>query len=122
MSKGSHHRQRRKKDVPSIKQLTQDPWSEVAAKFKVELDTVWREVKTPPYMACGIRKWNSGMVHISDLHGRRDTYPSEFTKVGKTIDVSILEVDEENRKLSLGHKLEENPWDTFENVFCWFLS
>ena len=59
------------------------------------------------------------MVHISDLSWtKRYSHPSEFTKVGETIDVTILEVDQDSRKLSLGHKqLEENPWDTFENVF-----
>ena len=59
------------------------------------------------------------MIHISDLSWtKRFSHPSEFTKVGETIDIVILEIDKENRKLSLGHKqLEENPWDTFENVF-----
>ena len=60
-----------------------------------------------------------GMVHISDLSWtKRFSHPSEFTKVGNPIDVVILEIDKENRKLSLGHKqIEENPWDTFESVF-----
>jgi len=59
------------------------------------------------------------MVHISDLSWtKRYGHPSEFTKVGQKIDVIILDIDKDNRKLSLGHKqLEENPWDTFENVF-----
>ncbi len=60
-----------------------------------------------------------GMVHISDLSWtKRYGHPSEFTKVGEEIEVVILDIDKENRKLSLGHKqLEENPWDTFEKVF-----
>ena len=60
-----------------------------------------------------------GMIHISDLSWtKRYGHPSEFTKVGDKIDIAILEIDQENRKLSLGHKqLEENPWDTFETVF-----
>ena len=59
------------------------------------------------------------MIHISDLSWtKRYSHPSEFTKVGEDIDAIILEVDKDNRKLSLGHKqTEENPWDTFETVF-----
>jgi predicted flap endonuclease-1-like 5' DNA nuclease/sRNA-binding carbon storage regulator CsrA len=60
-----------------------------------------------------------GMVHISDLSWtKRFSHPSEFTKIGNDIEVVILEIDKDHRKLSLGHKqIEENPWDTFENVF-----
>jgi len=60
-----------------------------------------------------------GMVHISDLSWtKRYAHPSEFTKVGEKISVMVLDIDRDNRKLSLGHKqTEENPWDTFENVF-----
>ncbi len=60
-----------------------------------------------------------GMIHISDLSWtKRFSHPSEFTKVGDEIEVEVLEVDENNRKMSLGHKqLEENPWDSFESVF-----
>ncbi|HIX54186.1 MAG TPA: S1 RNA-binding domain-containing protein, partial [Candidatus Sphingobacterium stercoripullorum] len=60
-----------------------------------------------------------GLIHISDLSwSKKINHPNEFTKVGETLDVVVLEVDEENRKLSLGHKqLEENPWDTFETIF-----
>ena len=59
------------------------------------------------------------MVHISDLSWtRKIKHPSEFTKVGEPLDVIVLEIDTDNRRLSLGHKqLEENPWDQFENVF-----
>jgi small subunit ribosomal protein S1 len=60
-----------------------------------------------------------GMIHISDLSWtKRYNHPSEFTKVGDQIEVSILSIDKENRKLSLGHKqLEDDPWNTFESVF-----
>ena len=60
-----------------------------------------------------------GMIHISDLSWtKRYSHPSEFTKVGEEIDAIVLEIDKENRKISLGHKqTEENPWDTFETVF-----
>jgi small subunit ribosomal protein S1 len=59
------------------------------------------------------------MIHISDLSWtKRYSHPSEFTKVGEEIEVVILEIDTDSRKLSLGHKqIEENPWDTFQNVF-----
>lgn len=104
----------------SIKQLTEDPWNVVAAKYQAG-STHSGEVKnlTPYGVFVELENGIGGMVHISDLSWtKRYSHPSEFTKVGDKIDVSILEVDEENRKLSLGHKqLEENPWDTFENVF-----
>ncbi|HEY0768959.1 MAG TPA: S1 RNA-binding domain-containing protein, partial [Sphingobacteriaceae bacterium] len=60
-----------------------------------------------------------GLIHISDLSwSKKVNHPNEFTKVGETLDVVVLELDEENRKLSLGHKqLEENPWETFETIF-----
>jgi small subunit ribosomal protein S1 len=60
-----------------------------------------------------------GLIHISDLSwSKKVNHPNEFTKVGDVLDVVVLELDEESRKLSLGHKqLEENPWDTFETIF-----
>ena len=104
----------------SIKQLTEDPWSIVSAKYKVGTKHVGEVKNLTPYgVFVELENGIGGMVHISDLSWtKRYSHPSEFTKVGEKIDVSILEVDEETRKLSLGHKqLEENPWDTFENVF-----
>ena len=104
----------------SIKQLSEDPWTVVSAKYQVGT-THSGEVKnlTPYGVFVELENGIGGMVHISDLSWtKRYSHPSEFTKVGERIDVSVLEVDEESRKLSLGHKqLEENPWDTFENVF-----
>src|SRR3546814_11013418 len=60
-----------------------------------------------------------GLIHISDLSwSKKINHPNEFTKVGEELEVVVLELDEDNRKLSLGHKqLEENPWDTFETIF-----
>jgi len=60
-----------------------------------------------------------GLIHISDLSwSKKVNHPNEFTKVGEVLNVVVLELDEDNRKLSLGHKqLEENPWDTFETIF-----
>ncbi|MCZ2100558.1 MAG: 30S ribosomal protein S1 [Chitinophagales bacterium] len=104
----------------SIKQLTEDPWNAVAAKYQVGTTHVGEVKNLTPYgVFVELENGIGGMVHISDLSWtKRYTHPSEFTKVGEKIDVTVLEVDEENRKLSLGHKqLEENPWDTFENVF-----
>ena len=104
----------------SVKQLTEDPWSIVAAKYQVGTRHSGEVKNLTPYgVFVELENGIGGMVHISDLSWtKRYSHPSEFTKVGEKIDVSILEVDEDSRKLSLGHKqLEENPWDTFENVF-----
>jgi len=104
----------------SIKQLTSDPWSVVAAKYSVNSRHEGVVKNLTPYgVFVELENGIGGMVHISDLSWtKRYSHPSEFTKVGEKIDIYILEVDEENRKLSLGHKqLEENPWDTFETVF-----
>ncbi|MCR9285860.1 MAG: 30S ribosomal protein S1 [Bacteroidetes bacterium] len=104
----------------SVKQLSKDPWEEIAEKFPVNSRHSGKVKNLTPYgvfveMADGI----GGMVHISDLSWtKRYSHPSEFTKVGADIDVMILDIDSDHRKLSLGHKqIEENPWDTFENVF-----
>lgn len=104
----------------SIKNLTDDPWSIVASKYKQGSRHSGVVKNLTPYgVFVELENGIGGMVHISDLSWtKRFSHPSEFTKVGETIDVYIMEVDEDNRKLSLGHKqLEENPWDTFENVF-----
>jgi small subunit ribosomal protein S1 len=104
----------------SLKQLTRDPWSEIEARYP-EGSRHNGEVKnlTPYGVFVELEEGIGGMIHISDLSWtKRYSHPSEFTGVGEKVDVMILEIDKENRKLSLGHKqLEENPWDTFENVF-----
>ena len=104
----------------SLKQLQPDPWDAIATKLPVG-STHKGEVKnlTPYGVFVELDDGIGGMVHVSDLSWtKRFSHPSEFTKVGADLDVMILEIDQENRKLSLGHKqLEENPWDTFENVF-----
>ncbi len=104
----------------SLKQLMTDPWTDIESKFSVASKHSGEVKNLTPYgVFVELEEGIGGMVHISDLSWtKRFSHPSEFTKVGETIDVSILEIDKENRKLSLGHKqLEENPWDTFENVF-----
>lgn len=104
----------------SIKQLSQDPWSDIETRFP-EGSRHSGEVKnlTPYGVFVELEEGIGGMIHISDLSWtKRFSHPSEFTKVGQNIDIIVLEIDKDNRKLSLGHKqLEENPWDTFENVF-----
>lgn len=104
----------------SIKQLSKDPWDEIEQHFP-EGSRHSGEVKnlTPYGVFVELNEGIGGMIHISDLSWtKRYSHPSEFTKVGETIDIMILEIDKNGRKLSLGHKqLEENPWDTFENVF-----
>jgi len=104
----------------SIKQLTKDPWEEISERFPVGSR---HKVKVKNLTQYGVfvelEDGIGGMIHISDLSWtKRYSHPSEFTKVGAEIDAVVLEVDKDNRKLSLGHKqTEDNPWDTFENVF-----
>ena len=104
----------------SLKQLSEDPWMRVVNQYPVG-SVHSGDVKnlTPYGVFVELEEGIGGMVHISDLSWtKRFSHPSEFTKVGSTIQIQILEIDKDNRKLSLGHKqLEENPWDTFENVF-----
>ncbi len=109
-----------KKMSLSIKQLSDDPWNAIEEKFAEGTKHTGLVKNLTPYgVFVELDEGIGGMIHISDLSWlKRYSHPSEFTKVGQNIDVQVLEIDKENRKLSLGHKqLEENPWDTFENVF-----
>ncbi len=104
----------------SIKQLTNDPWSAVEDKYSVGSRHTGEVKNLTPYgVFIELEDGIGGMVHISDLSWtRRFAHPSEFTKVGNKIEVVILDIDTQSRKISLGHKQnEENPWDTFETVF-----
>ena len=104
----------------SLKQLTQDPWSEIEKKFPSGSRHTGEVKNLTPYgVFVELEEGIGGMVHISDLSWtKRFSHPSEFTKVGEDIEIVVLEIDKESRKLSLGHKhIEENPWDTFESVF-----
>jgi len=104
----------------SLKQLTADPWEEIQGKFPVDSRHSGDVKNLTPYgVFVELEEGIGGMVHISDLSWtKRYAHPSEFVKIGDTIDIVILEIDKDNRKLSLGHKqIEENPWDTFEQVF-----
>lgn len=104
----------------SLKQLSEDPWSIIEKQFPIQSKKSGVVKNLTPYgvfveLAEGI----GGMVHISDLSWtKRYNHPSEYVKVGDEIEVVILEIDKENRKLTLGHKqIEEDPWDSFEEVF-----
>ena len=104
----------------SIKQLSADPWGQISDKYPVESRHTGEVKNLTPYgVFVELEEGIGGMVHISDLSWtKRYGHPSEFTKVGHDIEIVILEIDNDSRKLSLGHKqIEENPWDTFENVF-----
>ncbi|MCQ2218715.1 MAG: 30S ribosomal protein S1 [Paludibacteraceae bacterium] len=103
-----------------IKQLKPDPWDNIETKYAVGSK---HTAKVRNFTNFGvfveIEEGVDGLIHISDLSWtKKIKHPSEFTQIGADIDVQVLEIDKENRRLSLGHKqLEENPWDVFETVF-----
>ena len=105
----------------SIKQMTQDPWNEIEAKFP-EASKHQGLVKniTPYGVFVELEPGIGGMIHISDLSWlKRFNHPTDYTKVGEKIDIIILSIDKENRKLQLGHKqLEEDPWNALEETFA----
>jgi small subunit ribosomal protein S1 len=104
----------------SLKQMTGDPWGDIEAIYPIGSKATGEVKNITPYgVFVELREGVGGMVHISDLSWlKRYSHPSEFTKVGNQIDIFILDVDKDARKLSLGHKqLEENPWDAFEAIF-----
>ncbi|MFZ1611573.1 MAG: 30S ribosomal protein S1 [Chitinophagales bacterium] len=104
----------------SLKQLTEDPWSKVEEKYPVGSRHTGVVKNLTPYgVFVELDENSGGMVHISDLSWtKRFQHPGDFTKVGESLDVIIMDIDKENRKMSLGHKqVEEDPWDTFETVF-----
>jgi len=103
-----------------IKQLMPDPWAAIAEKYPVgskHKSTVRNFTNFGIFVE--LEEGVDGLVHISDLSwSKKIKHPSEFCSIGDEMEVVVLEVDEENRRLSLGHKqLEENPWDVFETVF-----
>ena len=105
----------------SIKQLSSDPWSEIEDKFPVSSRHNGLVKNITPYgVFVELQPGIGGMIHISDLSWlKRFNHPSEFTKSGSHIDVMILNIDKENRKLQLGHKqLEEDPWNTLQETFA----
>jgi len=103
-----------------IKQLMPDPWSGILDKYpKGSKHAATVRNFTNFGIFVELEEGVDGLIHISDLSwSKKIKHPSEFTKVGEKIDVVVLEVDVDNRRLSLGHKqLEENPWEVFETVF-----
>lgn len=103
-----------------IKQLIPDPWANVPEKYPVNSKhTATVRNFTTFGVFVELEEGIDGLIHISDLSwSKKIKHPSEFCKIGDKIDVVVMEVDTENRRLSLGHKqLEENPWDVFETVF-----
>jgi small subunit ribosomal protein S1 len=103
-----------------IRQLKEDPWAAIEDKYPVGSK---HTAKVRNFTNFGIfvelEEGVDGLIHISDLSWTKKVkHPSEFTKVGENIDVVVLEIDKENRRLSLGHKqLEDNPWDTYETIY-----
>ncbi len=103
-----------------LKQLKKDPWEDIEIKYPVGSK---HTAKVRNFTNFGvfveIEEGVDGLIHISDLSWTKKVkHPSEFTKIGADIDVVVLEIDKDNRRLSLGHKqLEENPWEVFETVF-----
>ncbi len=103
-----------------IKQLKEDPWEKIQEKFAVGTK---HTAKVRNFTNFGvfveIEEGVDGLIHISDLSWTKKVkHPAEFTSIGADIEVVVLEIDAENRRLSLGHKqLEENPWDVFETIF-----
>lgn len=103
-----------------IKQLKQDPWQDIETRFGVGTKhTASVRNFTNFGVFVEIEEGVDGLIHISDLSWtKKIKHPSEFTSIGADIEVVVLDIDKENRRLSLGHKqLEENPWDVFETIF-----
>ncbi|MBS1489007.1 MAG: 30S ribosomal protein S1 [Bacteroidetes bacterium] len=105
-----------------IKQLTEDPWTRQDVLSKYAVGTRHKGIVrnlTNFGLFLELEEGIDGLVHVSDLSWtKKIKHPSEFTKVGETIEVQVLELDAVNRRLALSHKhLEENPWDTFETIF-----
>ncbi len=104
-----------------IKQLTPDPWAGIETKYAVGSK---HSAKVRNFTNFGvfveIEEGIDGLIHISDLSWTKKVkHPAEFTQIGAQIDVVVLEIDKDNRRLSLGHKqLEENPWNAFESQFA----
>ncbi|HKJ42670.1 MAG TPA: 30S ribosomal protein S1, partial [Sunxiuqinia sp.] len=103
-----------------IKQLKKDPWQDIDTKFGIGTKhhaTVRNFTNFGVFVE--IEEGVDGLIHISDLSWtKKIKHPSEFTSIGADIEVVVLDIDKDNRRLSLGHKqLEENPWDVFETIF-----
>jgi len=103
-----------------VKQLTPDPWGDVAKKYAIDSKHKGKVTNISDFgVFVALETGVDGLIHISDLSwSKKINHPSEITNVGDEMEVIILEIDGENRRLSLGHKqLEDNPWDTYETLF-----
>ena len=103
-----------------IKQLKKDPWEDIEVRYPIgSRHTAKVRNFTNFGVFVEIEEGVDGLIHISDLSWtKKIKHPSEFTQVGADIEVEVLQIDKDNRRLSLGHKqLEENPWDVFETIF-----
>ena len=112
-------REQRKMSL-GLKQLMPDPWLTITEKYPVgSKHTATVRNFTNFGIFVELEEGVDGLIHISDLSwSKKIKHPAEFTKIGDSIEVVVLEVDAENRRLSLGHKqLEENPWDVYESLF-----
>ncbi len=104
-----------------LKQLKQDPWADIEVRYPVGSN---HTAKVRNFTNFGVfvelEEGVDGLIHISDLSWtKKIKHPSEFTQIGETIEVQVLDIDKENRRLSLGHKqLEENPWDALEGDYA----
>lgn len=103
-----------------LKQLTPDPWENIQLKYEVgsKHKGIVRNL-TNYGLFVELEEGVDGLVHVSDLSwSKKIKHPAEFTKKGEELEVVVLEIDRDNRRLSLGHKqLDENPWETFESIF-----
>ncbi|CAN5642777.1 30S ribosomal protein S1 [soil metagenome] len=103
-----------------LKQLSPDPWGQILEKYPINSK---HKAKVRNFTNFGVfvelEEGVDGLIHISDLSwNKKIKHPAEFTKIGEELEVIVLEVDVENRRLSLGHKqLENNPWETYETIF-----
>jgi small subunit ribosomal protein S1 len=115
----SLNREERKMSL-GLKQLKEDPWKDIETRYPINSK---HTAKVRNFTNFGVfvelEEGIDGLIHISDLSWTKKVkHPSEFTQIGADIEVCVLEIDKENRRLSLGHKqLEENPWDVFESIF-----
>ena len=103
-----------------IKQLKSDPWEKIEETYAIGSKHTAKVRNITNFgVFVELEEGVDGLIHISDLSWtKKIKHPSEFTQIGSDIEVQVLEIDKENRRLSLGHKqLEENPWDVFETVF-----
>ena len=104
----------------STRRLTPDPWENIETKYPVESRHTAKVTNISNFgVFVELEEGIDGLIHISDLSwSKKINHPNEVTKVGEDIEVVVLEIDKENRRLSLGHKqLEENPWEVFKTVF-----